>query len=240
MVRYALTAALAAGVFAGAATNSRAQDKKGVATKESKLEKATPATAVDFVGTYKLSLQSIATLGSRIEAARSAADPVTLAILARELGVAEKVAGKKADLTADALAVEAVDLAKLRNQSDELAAVALAVDADAARTELQKHSTAAKKREEDAAAAAKSGERARGLQGDLIIVNLHGVPMRVYVNGQYRGTAGANSTDYFYVNDPHGPTTFEVRYPDGRFRARWVSVSHTIPSFRWRIDPSIP
>jgi len=213
---------------------------KGEAVKMSKLEKAPTATTVDFAGSLKLPFTSLSSLGARIEQNRLEADPVGLASAAHELGVAEKVSGKKASLTADALKEEVVGLAKLRNQSKELEAVSLLLDDEHARADLQKLAQAAKKRESEEAAALREGEKGRGLQGTLTIVNLHDIGMRVYVNGVYRGVTPAFQKGYYYVNNPPGTVSvFEVRYPDGSSRARWV-LSEDVPSFRWNIDPNIP
>ena len=61
---------------------------------------------------------------SAIEHCRTAADPVGLAAAAKELAVAEAVSGKKAAVTSATISKEAIDLAKLRNSSQELSAVA--------------------------------------------------------------------------------------------------------------------
>src|ERR1700722_5742062 len=75
--------------------------------------KATPRTAaasVNFRQQLGLPYASLGTLGSRIDAARRAHDPVSLANAASELAVAENVAGKKASITSSALFKEAIEL----------------------------------------------------------------------------------------------------------------------------------
>src|SRR5262249_25262355 len=81
---------------------------------ESKAEQRAAAAATDFRKQLKLPFASLATLGGRIDAARRDGDPVALAHAASELAVAEKVSGKKADLTSTAVLKEAAELAKLR------------------------------------------------------------------------------------------------------------------------------
>jgi hypothetical protein len=214
--------------------------KKGEAVKQSKLEKASTARVIDFSGSLKLSFNSLTTLGSRIDQARLAADPVALALAARELAVAEKVSGHKAALTAAQLEKEAQALARLRARSKELQAVALLVDDEGARASLHKLAQAARKREDAEAKALKAGEKSRGLRGTLTVINLHNVAMRVYTNGDYRGIVPAFQTRYFYVYNPPGVNSvFEVRYPDGSSRATW-NLTDDVPSFRWTIDPNVP
>jgi hypothetical protein len=57
---------------------------------ESKPTKRTPAASVKFRKELGLPLSTLNTLGSRIDAARRAHDPVALANAANELGVAER------------------------------------------------------------------------------------------------------------------------------------------------------
>jgi hypothetical protein len=83
----------------------------------------TPATAVNFRKELNLPFASLGTLGSRVEAARRAPDPVALAHAASELAVAEKVSGKTASITSRQLMKEAAELAALRKQTAELKAV---------------------------------------------------------------------------------------------------------------------
>jgi hypothetical protein len=84
--------------------------------------KAAAAAAVPFRKDLKLAYPSLGTLGARIDAARRAGDPVTLAHAASELHVAEKVSGKTTTLTSRQLIAQAAELAALRKQSAEMAA----------------------------------------------------------------------------------------------------------------------
>jgi hypothetical protein len=85
--------------------------------------KSIPATSVQFRKDLNLPYPSLGTLGSRIDAARRAGDPVTLANAASELLTAEKVSGKTAGLTSKQVLREAAELAGLRRQEAELKAV---------------------------------------------------------------------------------------------------------------------
>ncbi len=89
----------------------KGKDKeKDVQVVTSKASKRVPATTINFKKAYGLPFDSLATLGSRIDAARRKPDPVTLAHAASELAVAEKVSGKKASLTSKALLAESAEL----------------------------------------------------------------------------------------------------------------------------------
>ena len=108
-------------VLASLAADPPKKDDKQ--TVDSKAQKRTPATATDFRKELGLPFPSLGTLGGRIEQARRAHDPVSLAHTASELSVAEKVSGKKASLTAKEVLKESQELAKLRRQEAELLAL---------------------------------------------------------------------------------------------------------------------
>jgi hypothetical protein len=95
------------------------EDKEVVS---SKVTHRPAAASVNFGKELGLPFPSLSTLGSRIAAARKAADPVALAHAASELAVAEKVSGKKASLTSPMLLQESAELAQLRRQQAELQA----------------------------------------------------------------------------------------------------------------------
>ncbi|MGH9678055.1 MAG: hypothetical protein ACRD36_13205, partial [Candidatus Acidiferrum sp.] len=99
---------------------STREDKEVV---DSKATIVKPAASVDFRKQLGLPYNSLRTLGTRIDAARREHDPVGLANAANELSVAEKVAGKQADLNAKQVVKEAAELAKIRRQESELRAV---------------------------------------------------------------------------------------------------------------------
>jgi hypothetical protein len=125
-----LPARLAWLLFVGCAWLGRAgeirsgDEPKDQQVVKSKAEKYSSATAINFKKELALPYPTLGTLGSRIEAARRAPDPVALGHAASELSVAEKVSGKKATMTSTALFKEATELAKLRKQVTELRALA--------------------------------------------------------------------------------------------------------------------
>jgi hypothetical protein len=90
----------------------------------SKATKIQAARSVNFRKDLDLPLDSLATLGSRIESARRKPDPVALAHAANELATAEKVSGKTASLTSKQVLKESVELAAMRKQAAELKTVA--------------------------------------------------------------------------------------------------------------------
>jgi hypothetical protein len=97
-----------------------AADKEKI---DSKATRRATAASVKFRKELGLPLPTLSTLGSRIDAARRAHDPVALANAASELSVAEKASGKKASLLATELMKESAQLAALRRQEKELWAV---------------------------------------------------------------------------------------------------------------------
>jgi uncharacterized protein (TIGR03000 family) len=105
------------GPAAARAADGAEADKETI---NSTATKRSTAAAVKFRKELGLPLATLNTLGSRIDAARRAHDPVALANAASELDAAEKASGKKASLTALALARESAELAKLRRQETEL------------------------------------------------------------------------------------------------------------------------
>lgn len=98
-----------------------ASEDKEVVT--SKATTRSSASSINFRKELGLPFASLGTLGSRIEAARRAPDPVALAHAASELAVAEKVSGKTASLTSKQVMQESAELASLRKQESELKAV---------------------------------------------------------------------------------------------------------------------
>jgi hypothetical protein len=111
------------GVVSLAGGDESKKDDPAAADKEkidSKPSRRTTAASVKFRKELGLPIATLNTLGSRIDAARRAHDPVALANAANELGVAEKASGKKASLTAKELVKESAQLAAARRQEKEL------------------------------------------------------------------------------------------------------------------------
>lgn len=168
------------------------------------------ACTVNFSKELGLPLDYLSSIGHRISQARRTPDPVELAMAAQSLQVAEKVSGKNASITSEAVLKDAVDLAKMRAISSELAAVALVVTDDAARSELSKLAAAAKESEADKAAALKAGEETKELFGYLTVDNHTDECLRIFVSGRYKGTVHAGQRAYYHVHDHSDPTVLEA------------------------------
>jgi hypothetical protein len=204
---------------------AKAEDKKdgekGIKF-DTKAEKYQGAATTDFGEKLGLSYPSLLTLGTRIELARRDADPVGLMAVACELGVAEKVSGKQAELTADALKKEASGLATMRQHSVELKAVALmTVDADA-KAKLETAATEAAKQEV---------ERPKGILDQLIMDNDSHHTVNVYVNGNFVGHVHPHSHAHFHVHT-HGHTDLEARGGGHVWRRHF---DRDYENYTWRI-----
>lgn len=211
-------------VIGGAVFIASAQDKPAAAGKSEtfkiKSTEAPSAATIDFRKELGLPFDSLLTLGGRIERARIDADPVGLAAAAQELTVAEKVGGKKASLSAEELTKEASELAKMRDSSQELAAVAMLLPTQA--MNLDKLTKAAKLREADEAAKRKDGETPKGIHHALVVHNHSDVHVNVYVNGRLVGHVEEHGNGHFHVH-VDGHVTLEARGPFGH---RWHKHVH--------------
>jgi len=168
-----------------------------------------PATStINFPAVYGLPFEGLTTAGGRIQQARISGDPVCLAMLARELEVAEQVSNKKAPLTSEALMSEAVEMARQRSSVPELKAVALIVPDEAAKKELASTAEKAAAHEQERLSQARSGERTRGIQGRLTLKNNSDDFIMVSINGYPKGTLAPQQTATLYVGDPWFQKTY--------------------------------
>lgn len=240
MFRNLLIACLTAGSLTAAAV---AQDVKKDAKEEivrSKLSAGQKcccdAATINFIKELGVPLEYLGTLGQRIYQARTKPDPVDLAMAAQGLAVAEKVSGKKASVTADAVLKEALDLAKMRGVSSELAALALIVPDEATRRDLDKPIALAKKREEDEKARVKSGEESRDIHGTLEVTNHTSECLRIYVDGRYVGTVHNGRRAQFHVHAPAETNHLDAYCEGGHLVRRGHVMGHR-HFVRWHIDP---
>lgn len=209
--------ALAALAFSGAGFVQAQDSNSDNAKLKTAAEDRTPATQVDFAAELQVPLQALATLGEQIERAREQADPVALASAAKTLAAAESVASdRKASITSSQLLGEACELAELRNNSLELAALASMTNGDAS-ADLRERSEAAKAAENAAKQAAEEGEKQKDLNGDLHVMNETHEYIRLYIDGH----------DVGYIA-PHGHRSFHVH---GGFHLVGQSRYH-----RWHED----
>src|SRR5215470_586327 len=197
--------------------------------------KATPtpaAASVNFRKELKLPFDSLATLGSRVDAARRKPDPVALAHAANELGVAEKVSGKTASITSKQLAKEAAELAAQRRQVHELNAVAEVTQQMA----LEEENTVLLKKA-IAEAKATAAQEKRDFEANLeptwkprkVVVNNYTTEyLDVYVNGNYKTQVQPGMQQTIVIEHRWNPTvlkaygnedvnTYGPRYVWGRF-----------------------
>lgn len=165
------------------------------------------ACTINFSKELGVPLEYLSGLGHRIHQARRAPDPVELALAAQSLAVAEKVAGKKASLSADDVLAEAVTLGKQRGVSVELTALASIVQDAKVQQELAKELASAKTREQEEKSAVQSGERTKGLDGDLYVINHSHECIRIFVNGFYQGTIHEGQTSRVHVHDHYNHHT---------------------------------
>lgn len=202
---------------------------------ETKKEKRTVATTVDFAGALGLSFPSLTGLGARIERARSAADPVGLAGAARELAAAEAASGKKASITSADLTKQAVDLATQRRSSKELKAVAALVSDDRTRTRLEGLATQAAAAEAQAREAKDSGEKTRGIMRTLHVDNRTGYWINVYIDGHYVRNVGPYGDGHIYVGQSAYETTHLYAYAPGTSVYWRTHVSRAVGDYIWRL-----
>jgi hypothetical protein len=210
-----------------------ASEASWAAPPTSDTSKATPAdlAPTDIGQSLGVALPNVRTLGQRIGDARREFDPVALALASYELEAMEKLSGKTASLTANALAAEAIDLAKRRRVPEELTAVAIVLKGNSASSDLLAE---AKKAAEP--------EETKGLH-TLRVVNQTGWFVRVHVQGVHHGEVGPQqertfhlSPQYHHMNSIHLDA---IAFANGQ---EWVfkSFDHYSPNaeaFTWILVP---
>lgn len=215
---------------------SQAQEDKEKSNGRKMLkDNAKKAEKVDFTAALGLELESLKTLGTRIETARRANDPVCLAALALELKAAEKVADKLAEIKGDTLMKQAVKMATYRNRPDELNTVAKLVDdkQDSQKLTAQADKTAKALK---ARAGGQIRERAKGITGYLIVRNYTRYYVTININYVDRGTVNPYSVGYTYVGDSAFSTTRLYAYAAGTtlfWGPRYVS--EPVDNYTWNL-----
>src|SRR5262249_46258243 len=152
------------------ASMSWADDKKEGPGEKKNSDKCPCACTVDFQAAFELPFEGLGTIGTRIDQARKACDPVCLCSCANELACAEKVSGKKARVNSAALHKECIEMAKRRGSSAELKAVAFLLKDKTASDDLEKQAAKATEREENEVKEAQEGKKAKGI-GTLTVRN---------------------------------------------------------------------
>jgi hypothetical protein len=210
----------------------------------SKAVKRVPATTINFKNAYGLPFDSLATLGSRIDAARRKLDPVALAHAARELNVAEKLSGTTASLKSTALLAEAKELAAMRRQVAELKAV-YAVHQQIASAEIKEEEHVnywktkielAEKttREEREALAAKKAPV--DVPPMVLVNNNSSEPVQVAINGNFGAEIPAGTSKWCAVQNNWQPITMTAYGDtDGRYWTR-PAIWGTFKTYTWNLE----
>jgi hypothetical protein len=183
-------------------TSAQAADEKEKKI-ESKGKQKVSAAVIDFAADLGLNLAALNRLGARIDQARSEPDPVGLAGAARLLGVAEKVSGKTAKIKAADLMKEAVEMAQRRDRPEELKALALMTRDPKVSKTLNDQAAKAEKVQQDL----KNGEKTRGIEERLYVVNKTGYYIRVFLDYRYVGTVYPYHTATMWVGAAPFTTT---------------------------------
>jgi hypothetical protein len=188
-----------------------AQDKEVIATK---MSKQPSAASVNFRKELKLPFATLGTLGSRISAARRAADPVALAHAANELHVAEQVSGKKASVTSAAVLKEAAELASLRRQAAELQAVdrvaqQVATEQDTVMLLKKDIALAQQSAKADQQALAQN-EEPTSAPRQIIVNNFTTQYLTIYISGYYMGELLPGGSQVYTVEARYNPVTVKA------------------------------
>jgi uncharacterized protein (TIGR03000 family) len=198
------------------------------------------AASVKFGKQLGLNDPALATLGSRIDAARRAHDPVALALAASELAAAEKVAGKKASLTSMVLASESAELAGLRRQETELRSV-LAVQEqiagakDTITTLRQSLADAQAQSKADSEAIRRSQEPTGGSR-ILIVNNNTAQYVDFWVNGYWKGQVMPGFSELFVIEHRRNPTVLTGQGDEDDQRYGPVNIWGRFNKYTWNIN----
>jgi hypothetical protein len=199
----------------------KGKDKQTETTKATKRPRA---ASINFRKAYGLPLASLGTLGSRIDAARGAPDPVALAHAAGELAVAEKVSKKKASLTSKALLAEAAELAAMRKEIAELKAT-FAVHQQIADAETNVKywkdqiaiADSITKSEKDAI---DRNELPTDATRRVLVNNYTTQYINIWVNGRYKLVVPPGSSKWFTIDHKWNPTIL-TGYGDADAQPTW-------------------
>jgi hypothetical protein len=234
---------LSLGLVSLAGGDQPKKDDPAAADKEkidSTATKRTAAASVKFRKELGLALPSLRTLGSRIDAARRAHDPVALAHAANELAVAEKVSGKKASLVSTDLAKESAELAKLRRQESELRAT-LAVQQQITGTDDT--ITTLKQILDDARAQAKADSEAIRMNQEptwtprkVIVNNYTTQYIDVWVNGYYKVQVSPGMSQSFLIEHRWNPTVLTGYGDDDEQNYGPVNIWGRFKNYTWNIN----
>jgi uncharacterized protein (TIGR03000 family) len=220
-----------------AAAPGAAQEKHVVSTSVSHQKSM---AGVNFRKQLNLPFPTLETLGSRIGAARRAADPVAMAHAARELAVSEKVSGKKASPTSSAVLKEAAQLAALRKQITELQAVlhvTQQVEHDEQTLQSLKENIALARKNLDAEKIALATKQEPISSPRQVIVKNHTTEILViYFNGCYEGQMMPTSSQVFTIYNTANPVVLKAYGNDDLDVWGPIDLVGSFDKYTWNIN----
>jgi hypothetical protein len=200
----------------------------------------TPAATVNFRQQLNLPFSSLNTLGSRIDAARRAHDPVALANAAQELALAEKVSGKKASVTSTQLAKEAAELAKLRRKDKEMQAVLKVseqVQAEADDIATLNNTIAMTKQQIAADQASVNANLEPTWSPRTVVVNNYTPQyLDIYVNGNYKVQVAPGMQQTFLIEHRWNPTVLTAYGNDDSVTWGPRSIWGRFKKYTWNVE----
>ena len=243
LVFLGLLTLLFVGVASPAGGDQPKKDDPAAADKETIDTKATPqpsAAGIKFRKEYGLSYPSLNTLGTRIDAARRAHDPVALAHTANELAVAEKVSGKKASLTSTALAKESAELAQLRRQESELRGT-IAVQQQITGTDdsinaLKGVLAQAKKQAAADSEAIRMNQEPTWTPRKVIVNNYTTQYIDVWLNGYYKVQVNPGMSQSFMIEHRWNPTVLTAYGDDDETTFKAFPIWGRFKTYTWNIN----
>jgi len=192
------------------------------------------ACHVNFKKELGSTLGYLDSIGFTIHEARKSPDPVQLALCSKGLSVAESVAGKKASVTSSQVMKEAIQLAKLRGYSEELAGVAALAEEDD-QADLMELATVAKETEKAAKEATAKGESSKELIGTLRVINHSHECLKIYMDGHYLGTVHEGHTRSFHAHSHRHHNHFDAYCEEGGELVEHADYSGHAHHLNWHI-----
>lgn len=193
------------------------------------------ALTLNFRKELGVALDYLIPLGRQISDARTSPDPVALAFAANNLAVAERVAGKRAALTADAVLAEAIELAKLRLRAPELTAMALLVGDPKLQAEFRELADAAKQADEARRLELEEGIESKAVHGFVYVTNHTCEHLTIYIDGAAVGCVPPHQRAAFSVCAPERCNLLEAYCPAGCLIRKRLIHGHR-SHVRWHID----
>lgn len=193
------------------------------------------ALTLNFRKELGVALDYLTPLGRQISDARTSPDPVALAIAANNLAVAERIAGKRAGVTADAVLAEAIELAKLRLRAPELTAMALLVADPKLQAEFRELADAATQADQARRLELEEGIENKAIHGFVYVTNHTCESLTIYIDGAAVGCAPPHQRAAFSVCAPEHCNLLEAYCPAGCLIRKRLIHGHR-SHVRWHID----